>query len=180
MVAWTVHEGDAASAEHPATSAAARAVLADAIGHGRASQDNIPLINKLFGTANGEPHCHNRGRAVERSVLKSYRYVAAMAGERCIATAVYRHVLPQGRSRSISSPYTELLLMAVESEHRKKGFGRQLASFVKRKAMENNVAEILVIASKSTLPFWCDTPLPCAGGPMISPHSPKKISPTDA
>ena len=113
---WQFHD-DQASELPVGARDAARVLFIDALGHG-----NVALINQLFGVSKGTPHCHRSGHNLEPSLLKQYRCVAVMAGELgCIAAAVYRHWCPP---RRVATPaFSELLLLAVETTLRCKGFG---------------------------------------------------------
>ena len=46
----------------------------------------------LLGAKRGAPYCFRRGRDVEAAVLRGYECAVLMAGARCTAAAIFRHV----------------------------------------------------------------------------------------
>lgn len=128
------HVGDCRSLPARVREAACR-VLMDRFKR----KENETLIKQLFGTLPTLPHCFNLNRAVGRSELESFRCAVGVVGDVCVAVACFRHVRPRR-----GPEFSELLLLAVDKQHERRGYGGKLVSFVRHESAAKASSTLLV------------------------------------
>lgn len=94
-------------------------------------KENVQIVKRLFGEADGNQHCYYSKRGFERSEMKRYQCAVAMVAGKCVAAACFRHVSAPRRAPADRS-FTELLLLAVAADQERQGYGGAMFQFVVR------------------------------------------------
>ncbi|EOD13762.1 hypothetical protein EMIHUDRAFT_451890 [Emiliania huxleyi CCMP1516] len=124
----------------------ARDVLISRFTVGKKSADhNRALIKRIFSGATF--HCHRAGREVPTAGCS---LALGEVGGRCVAVGCYRHV-PAPRRSSLQG-FTELLLLAVETEYERQGNGRAIVAVILRDSWRAGSARLLVVSTGHA--FW--------------------------
>jgi ribosomal protein S18 acetylase RimI-like enzyme len=92
-------------------------------------KENIQLVKRIFGEADGNPHCYHSKREFQRSDMRRYQCAVAIIDGECVAAACFRHVSAPRRAPPERS-FTELLLLAVTVDHERRGIGGAMYQYV--------------------------------------------------
>ena len=84
------------------------------------------------------------GRDIDGAVLKSYRVAIGVLSEGSVVGAgVYRHVQPRRRGR-LQHSFTELLLLAVDKDCERRGYGTAIVKAIEAECEAAKSAWLLV------------------------------------
>ena len=107
------------------------------------------IINTLLGFGSAQLHCHRAKGLCPANELGMYRCAVGRIGGRCVVAACFRHVpAPTPRREA----WSELLLLAVDKEEERRGYGGAMVAFVKRLCAEAGSKSLCVVSNGSQ--YW--------------------------
>ena len=110
---------------------------------------NGPIVDGMLGYNSISIHCYRSSGELAASEIAKYRCAVGRIGGRCVVAACFRHV-PAATSRK--EAWSELLLLAVDKEEERRGYGGAMVAFVKRLCAEAGSKALCVVSNGSA--YW--------------------------
>ena len=128
-------------------------LLISRLASGKPTKDNAQLISKLLGFSKGELHCHLSKRTLPAKEREAYCCaIGTVASGRVVVAACFRHVERPRRASASQSSFTELLLLAVDCNKERKGYGRSMVEYVHERARAAGSERLIIVSNGHD--FW--------------------------